>query len=139
VGARAWTCANKDIEPEILKRRVENFFDVGLEAVNFVDEENLARPHVAQDAREVEFLLKDRAGRLIDRHGQFVGDYAGQRGFTKAGRAAEQHVVHSFTTAFGGFDGNRELFSNTGLAGEIVKRGGTQSRFKLPFFLKRRR
>ena len=49
--ARARTRAHQNIEPEILQRRIQHLFDIRKQAVNFVDEENLARLDVAQDAR----------------------------------------------------------------------------------------
>jgi hypothetical protein len=48
-------------------------------------------------------------------------------------------VVHGFAAAFGGFNGDGELFTYAGLAGEIGQGRGTESRFKLPFFFDRRR
>ena len=53
MSARAWSRANQNIEAEILQSGVENFFDIGLQPVNFVNKENLAGAHVAEDARKV--------------------------------------------------------------------------------------
>ena len=47
MSARARAGADENIKAEILQRGVENFFDIGLQAVDFVNEENLASPHVA--------------------------------------------------------------------------------------------
>ena len=43
MGARARARADQDIEMEIFQRRVEHLLHIGQQAVNFVDEENLAR------------------------------------------------------------------------------------------------
>src|SRR5215471_9365519 len=102
--------------------------------MDLIDKENLAGADVAQDAGEVELLLQDRTGSLIERNGKFLRDDAGKGRFSKTGRAAEQDMIHGLTAALGGFDRDRKLVANVGLAGEVGKRGGTQRRFDLAFF-----
>ena len=42
-GARGWALADDEVELEILHRGVEGFLDGGLQAVDFVNEEDIAR------------------------------------------------------------------------------------------------
>ena len=81
VSARAGSGANQDIEAEIFQRAVQDLFNVRNQSVNFVDEEDLTLLHVRQHAGEVEFLLKNGSGGLIDGGSQFVGDDARKGGF----------------------------------------------------------
>ena len=88
--------------------------------MDFVDEEDLARADVAQDAGEVELLLQHRAGRVRSEfHLQFLGDDGGERGFAEAGGTVEQHVVHRLAALAGGFDGDGQVLLQLALAGEI--------------------
>ena len=59
---------DQDIHAKILQRRVEHLLHVRQQAVNFVDEEDLARADVAEDAGEVELLLQHRPGGGGERH-----------------------------------------------------------------------
>ena len=68
VRARARSCSNQDVHAEILQRRVQDFLHVGKQPVNFVDEEDLARANIGEDAGEVQLLLQDRPGGLLESH-----------------------------------------------------------------------
>ena len=65
VRARARSGADQDVHAEILERRVEHLLDVRQQAVNLVDEEDLALLDVAENAGEVEFLLQNGSGGLL--------------------------------------------------------------------------
>ena len=58
VRARARARADQDVDAEILQRRIQHLFDIGQQPVDLVDEEDLARADVAEDAGEVELLLQ---------------------------------------------------------------------------------
>ena len=58
VRARAGSGSDQDVHAEILERRVQHFFDIGKQPVDFVDEEDLARANVGEDAGEIELLLQ---------------------------------------------------------------------------------
>jgi len=53
--------------------------------VNLVDKENLARADVGENPGEVELLLQDRSGGLLELDFQLLGDDGGQRGFAETG------------------------------------------------------
>ena len=57
VGSRARSRTHQNIHAEIFQRGVEHLLHVRQQAMDFVDEEDLARANVAQDAGEVELLL----------------------------------------------------------------------------------
>ena len=59
--ARARALADHDVELEVLHRRIEDLLDRRRQAVDLVDEQDLARLQVRQDAGEVARLLDHRA------------------------------------------------------------------------------
>jgi hypothetical protein len=61
VRARAGPGADDDVDAVVFERRVEHLFDVHHEAMDFVDEEDLALADVREDAGEIELFLQDRA------------------------------------------------------------------------------
>jgi hypothetical protein len=63
VRARARTRAHQDVHAEILQRRIQHLLHIGHQAVDFVDEEDLPRADVAEDAGEVQLLLQHGSGR----------------------------------------------------------------------------
>ena len=90
-----------------------------------------AGAHVAEDAGEVELLLQHRAGGLLERHFQLLGDDGGERGFPESGRAVEQDVIHGLAALAGGLDADGEIFFELGLAGEILQAARAQPGFEL--------
>ena len=61
--ARARAGADQDVQMEIFERRIEHLLHVRQQAMNFVDEEDLALLNAAEDAGQVELLLQHRARR----------------------------------------------------------------------------
>ena len=104
VGARGGALADDDVQLVVLQRGVELLFEDGLEAVDFVEEEDLALAQVGEDGGEVSLDLQGGAGGLLEADFKLVGDDGGQRGFAQAGRAEEEDVVESFAARFGGFE-----------------------------------
>ena len=56
------TLVDHDIEPKILHRRVEIFFDGFGDAVDFVDEEDVAFLETGEQTGEIAGFFNDRAG-----------------------------------------------------------------------------
>ncbi len=96
-------------------------------------------PDVGQHAGEIEFLLQNRPGGLLEADSQFGRDDGGERCLAQAGRAVQQHVIHGFAALLGGFDGDGEIFLELRLAGEVVQLGRTERGFKLSLAFQRRR
>ena len=86
-GARAGTGADEDVHAEVFERGVDHLFDIGKQPMDFVDEEDFAVLDIAEDADEVEFLLENRAGGLLEADAEFLADDVGKSGFAEAGRA----------------------------------------------------
>ena len=106
--ARARPRANQNIQPEVFQCRIQDLLNIRLQPVNLIDKEDLPRPHVAQNASQIQLFLQDRPGGLIDRHAQFMRDDAGERGFTQPRRSAKQNVIHCLAPAFGRFNRDRQ-------------------------------
>ena len=93
---------------------------------------------VGEDAGEIELLLKNGPGGLLEADAQFGGDDGGERGFAQAGRPVQQHVIHGLAALLGGFDGDGEVLFELRLAGEVGQPRGAQGGFELPLALQRR-
>ena len=126
VGARRGALADDDVELVVLERGVELFFEHGLQAVDLVEEEDLALAQVGEDGGEVALNLQGGAGGLLEADVELVGDDGGERGFAQAGRAEEQHVVERFAAGFGGFERDGELLLGFGLADEFREPAGAE-------------
>ena len=85
--ARRRALADHDVDLEVLHRRVEHLFDGRVEAVDLVDEEDVALLQVGEQAGDVDLALERRPRRGVHAHAELVGDDAGQRRLAQAGRA----------------------------------------------------
>ena len=126
VGARGGALADDDVELVVLERGVELFFEDGLQAVDLVEEEDLALAQVGEDGGEVALDLQGGAGGLLEADVELVGDDGGEGGFAQAGRAEEEDVVEGFAAGFGGFEGDGELLFGFVLADEFGEAGGAE-------------
>ena len=77
MGAGGGALADDDVELVILKRGVELFFEDGLEAVDLVEEEDLALADVGEDGGKVALDLEGGAGGLLESYIQFVRNDGG--------------------------------------------------------------
>jgi hypothetical protein len=84
VGAGGGALADDDVELVVLEGGVEFFFEDGLEAVNLVEEEDLAFAEVGEDGGEVALDLEGGAGGLLEADVELVGDDGGEGGFAEA-------------------------------------------------------
>ena len=106
MGARGGALADDDVELVVLEGGVELFFEDGLEAVNLVEEEDLALAQVGEDSGEVALDLESGAGGLLEADVKLVGDDGGEGGFAEAGGSEEEDVVEGFATGASGFEGD---------------------------------
>ena len=104
LGARP--LADDDVQGEVFQRRVEYFLHGAVQAVDFIDEEDILAAEVGQDGRQVAGALDGRAGGGLDVDAHLGGDDVGQGGLAQAGRPVEQDVVDRLAPAFGGGNGN---------------------------------
>ena len=117
--ARGRPLADHDVDLVVLHRRVEDLLDGGVEAVDLVDEEDVALLEVGEQAGDVALALERRPGRGVHAHAELLGDDAGERGLAEAGRAGEQHVVERVAALLGGLDEDLELLLGHALADEV--------------------
>ena len=74
-----------DVQPVILHRRIEIFLDGRVQAVDFVDEKDVALLDVGEDSGEVARLFDLRAGSRMELGARRFGNQVGQRGFARPG------------------------------------------------------
>src|SRR5690606_8105325 len=101
------------------------------------DEEDLARLDGGQGACQVELLLQDRPGGVVDLHLQLARDDRRERGLPQARRAVKKHMVERFAALPRRLDGDRKYFLEFALADEVVQAGGAQRQIVLPIFVER--
>ena len=126
VGARGGALADDDVQLVVLQRGVELLFEDGLEAVDLVEEQDLALAQVGEDGGEVALDLQGGAGGLLEADVELVGDDGGEGGFAQAGRAEEQDVVERLAAGSRGLEGDGELLFRLGLADELGETGGAE-------------
>ncbi len=121
VGARGRALADHDVELVVFERGVEDLFERGLEAMDFVDEKHLAVAQIGEDRGQVSFDLQRGAGSLLEGGGEFVGDDVGQRRLAEAGRAVEEYVIERLAARLGGLDGHVQILFDFVLADEFLQ------------------
>ena len=87
VDAGAGPLTDNEVHAKILHRWIENFFDGGLEAMNFVEEENFAQFERSENGGEIAFAFEERASAGLDGNVELVGDDLRERRFSQAWRA----------------------------------------------------
>ena len=91
--ARRGPLADHHVEGVVLHRRVEDLLDRPVEAVDLVDEEDVALVERGQDGGQVPGPLDRGAGRVADVDPELAGDDGGERRLAEAGRAVQEDVV----------------------------------------------
>src|SRR5580704_6710566 len=119
-----------DVEFVVFKRRVKDFFERRLQAVDFVDEKHLPGLQVSEYGGEFALDLEGWARGLLEGNAQLVRDNVRERCLAKPGRAVEQDVVHGLATGTGGLDGDRQIFLHLVLANELGQPLRPQLEFK---------
>ena len=81
-----------DVEPEVLERRVEDLLGGAAEAVDLVDEEDVARLERGEDRGDV-LPLERRPGDRADADAELLADDVREARLAEPRRAGEQDVV----------------------------------------------
>ena len=110
-----------DIKREVLERRIENFLDHAVQAVNLVDEEDIALFEVCEDCRQVARSLNSRPARRADVRAELIGNHRGERGLAKPRRAGEQDVVGALFTLLRRLDKDSERLFHLGLSQVVAQ------------------
>ena len=120
--ARRRPLADDEVELEVLERRIEDLLDRRAQAVDLVDEQDVAILEVGQQRGEVAGLGDDRARGGAKADAQLLGHDLRQRRLAEAGRPGEQHVVERFAAIARGLDEDAEVGARLLLADELGER-----------------
>jgi len=93
-----------------------------VQAVDFIDEKDIALVQARQDGRQIAFALQDRARRDAQAHVHFMRDDARERRFPQPGRRIEEAVVERLLALARGFDEDAQVFLHAFLPDELVER-----------------
>src|SRR6266511_817280 len=124
--ARRRPLAHDDVEAEVLERGVEDLFNGRREAVDLVDEEDVARLECGQDRRQVALALQGGPGDDADPHPELLLDDEGEARLAQPGRTDEENVVQRLAAAPGRLQSYLELCLDSFLSDELVQPPRTQ-------------
>ena len=128
--ACAGSFADHQIELEVLHRRIKNLLDCRVEAVDFVDEQHVARLEIGEDGGEIAGLGQHRSRRRTEIDAQFPRHDLRQGRLAKTRRTRKQHMVQRFGTSAGGFNEDGEILARLLLAHEFRQPLGPHARLK---------
>ncbi len=92
-GTRRRPGADDEVELEILHRRIEDLFDRRIEAMDFIDKQNVARLQIGELGGKVAGFGDDRPGRRTKIDAELARHDLRQRRLAEARRADEKHVI----------------------------------------------
>ena len=111
--------AERDVDPEILHRRIEKFLDRDWQAVDFVDEEHRALGDIREIRQQV---LGGRQGRTagdLQRGAKLARDASGECRLAEPRRTVEQDVAERVATLPRRIDGDLEPLVDGPLAHHV--------------------
>ena len=121
--ARGRPLADDQVELEIFHRRIQDFLDRRLQAVDFVDEQHIARLQVGQDRGQIARLAAITGPEVrAETDPQLARHDLRQGGLAQAGRPMQQDVVQRFTARPRRLDEDRQVLPRRLLAGELGQR-----------------
>ena len=129
---RARALADHHVERVVLHRRVEDLLDGAVEAVDLVDEEDVALVERGEDRREVAGPLDGRPARVADVDAELAGDDRGEGRLAEAGRAVQQDVVRRLSPALRRREQDREVGLDLALADVFVEASAAGARLDHP-------
>ena len=133
--SRGRALADDDVEHEVLHRGIEDLFDRTIEAVDLVDEQDVARFEVGENRGEVAGALDGGPARGTDAHAELVGDDLRQRRLAQAGRSRQQQVVERLVALPCRLDQDRQVLLHPRLAEVLVEPPRTQRTVDLQVIL----
>jgi hypothetical protein len=113
--ARRRPLADHQVELELLKRRIEDLLDRRRQAVDLVDEQDVARLQIGQLRREVAGARDHRPGGQAKTDPELGGDDLGKRGLAEPRRPGEQDMVERFPPLPRGLDEHPQVVAASGL------------------------
>src|SRR4029453_3933804 len=115
------TLADDQVELKILHRRIEDLLDRRVEAMDLVDEENVALLEIGQEGRKIAGAGDHRAGGGAEIHRELSPHDLGKRGLAQPRRAGKQDMVERLVAGPGGSDEHLEIGTRLGLADEVAQ------------------
>ena len=113
--------ADHQVERAVLHRRIEHFLDRRIEAVDLVDEQDVAVLEIGQQRGEVARLGDHRARGRAEADAHLARKNSGERRLAEPRRAVEQHMVERLAAAFRGVDEDAEILARRLLPDELVE------------------
>src|SRR6202521_1285669 len=123
--SRIGALVDNDIQAKIFHRRVEIFFDGGLQPVDLIDKENISAFQSRQDTGQISgsFDHWTAGGLDIDFHG--IGQDIGDSCLSQSGRTAEQDMFEHVAALFGGLHHQFQPLANANLSLELAEKRRT--------------
>ncbi len=126
--ARRGPLPEHEVHREVLHRRIEDLFDLAVEAVDLVYKQEVALVEGGQDRRHVPRPLQARPARGLQPHPHLGGEDAAQRGLAEARRPGEEDVVERFPTLLGRLHEDSQVLLEPLLPDELLERARPQRR-----------
>ena len=117
--ARRRSLADDEVELVVLHGGIEDFLHRRVEAVDLVDEQDVAVFQVGEQRGEIAGLADHGTGGGAEADAQLARHDLGERGLAEAGRAGEQHVIERVAARLGGLDEHLEVGARLLLADEL--------------------
>ena len=116
---RAGALTHDDVDAEVLHGEVQHFLGSAREAVDLVDEEDVALLKARQNRGEVASVLDRGTRRQAQRRSHLGRDDHRKRRLTKSGRACEENMIGAGRTHARGVEHELQLASHDALADEL--------------------
>src|SRR5690606_21902008 len=93
-----------EVDAEVLHGGIEELLDDGAEAVDLVDEEDIAAIEIGEDAHQVTGTFQGGTGGGDNLGAHLGGDNMGEGGLTEAGRTVEDGVFEGLAAGARGLN-----------------------------------
>ena len=127
-GAGGGALIDDDIDPKIFDGGIEVLFDYFGEAVDFVDEEDVALLQAGEETGEVTCFFDGGTGGGADGGVHFRSKNVSERGFAEARGSAEEEVIEGLRAGASGIEEDAESVLEFGLASEVGQSGGAKGK-----------
>src|SRR5215207_24230 len=114
--------AEDDVHREVLHRRIEDLFDLPVQAVDLINEQEVAFFQRGHDRRHVSGTLQGWPARRPEPNPHLLGEDTAQRRLAKSRRAVEQYVVQRLIALLGSLYEDPEVLLERLLSNELVER-----------------
>ena len=119
--ARARAFADDDVEVIILHRGIKDFLHRRREAMDFIDEQHVARFEIGEKRREIARARDHRPGGGAKTDAQFARQNLRERGLAQARRPEQQHVIQRLAAPARSLHKHFEIGLGRGLADEFIE------------------